>query len=344
MPTAAVVGIMPGNGSREGAGGVRGRRLGRADARRLALAELSGPSAPAAGNVVAVIVTLGPDRDVIHHVETLIGRVRRVVVVDNGSGAEAAWVLDSIAAVPSAEVIRNPANLGIARALNQGAQVASDAGADWLLTLDQDAEPADDIVGIAGRTFGAYPDRDRIAVLGSTSFEASRAGWVHAEGRGQPWIEAVNVITAGSFISLAAFREVGGFREDLFIDYVDTEFCLRARARGYRVVASRAPAMTHRIGQPTERWIGLRAVHPTNHSAFRRYYITRNRYLVWRRYWRTESRFVAKDILAAHKELVKLVLFERDRGDKLRAMAAGLRDGLRSVSGKRRSLGHEEAR
>jgi rhamnosyltransferase len=305
---------------------------------------VSGPSAPSAGNVVAVIVTLGPDRDVIHHVETLIGCVLRVVVVDNGSGAEAASVLDSTAALSSADVIRNPANLGIARALNQGAQVAVEAGADWLLTLDQDAEPTDEIVSIAGRTFDAYPDRDRIAVIGSTSFEASRAGWVREKSRGQPWVETAIVITAGSFVSMAAFRDIGGYREELFIDYVDTEFCLRARARGYRVLASRAPAMTHRIGQPTERRIGLRAVHPTNHSAFRRYYITRNRFFVWRRYWRTEPRFVAKDILAAHKELVKLVLFERDRRAKIRAMAAGLRDGLRSVSGRRARLGHDEAK
>ena len=294
--------------------------------------------------MVAVIVTLGPHRDVTHHVETLIGRVGRVVVVDNGSGAEAASVLDSIAALSSAEVIRNPTNLGIARALNQGAQVAMDAGADWLLTLDQDAEPADDIVSIAGHTFDAYPDRDRIAVIGSTSFEASHAGWVPVDRGGRPWLETAIVVTAGSFVSMAAFRDIGGFREDLFIDYVDTEFCLRARAGGHRVLASRAPAMTHRIGRPTERWIGPRAVHPTNHSAFRRYYITRNRFFVWRHYWRTEPRFVAKDILATHKELVKLVLFERDRRAKIRAMAAGLRDGLRSVTGERGRLGHDEAR
>jgi rhamnosyltransferase len=290
---------------------------------------------PSAENVVAVIVTLGPGADVVGHVRTLIGRVGRVVVVDNGSGPDAASVLDEIAALPSVKVIRNPANLGIARALNQGAEIATDSGADWLLTLDQDAEPADEIVSVAGRTFDAYPDRGHIAVIGSTSFEASRAGWVPGDGRGQPWIEAANVITAGSFVALATVRDIGGFREDLFIDYVDTEFCLRARARGYRVLASRAPAMTHRIGQPTERRIGLRAVHPTNHSAFRRYYITRNRFFVWRHYWRGESRFVAKDVLAAHKELVKLVLFEDDRAAKIRAMAAGLRDGLRSVSGRR---------
>ena len=290
---------------------------------------------PAADNVVAVIVTHQPESDVIHHVEALIGQVVRIVVIDNGSESGAAWILDSISALQSVEVIRNPVNEGIARALNQGAQAAMDVGADWLLTLDQDAAPSPDIVRIAGRTFQAYPQPHRIAVIGSTS-TADPAGSTSPASRGRPWIEAKTVITAGSLVSLAAFRAIGGFRDDLFVDYVDIEFCLRARARGFRVVASRATAMTHSIGQPTERWIGRRAVHPTNHSAVRRYYITRNRFLVWRRYCRIDPRYVAKDIIASQKELLKLLLFEQDRMGKLRAMLAGIVDGTRGVTGKRR--------
>jgi rhamnosyltransferase len=296
---------------------------------------VSGTAGPTADNTVAVIVTLRPESDVLHHVETLIGQVLRIVVIDNGSGPGAASILDSISALPSVEVIRNPINAGIARALNQGAQAAMDIGADWLLTLDQDAAPSAEIVRIAGHTFDNYPQPHLIAVIGSTSFADYLAGWPGAASRGRAWIEASDVITAGSFVSLAAFRRIGGFREDLFVDYVDTEFCLRARVRGYRVLASPTPAMTHQIGQPTERWIGRRAVHPTNHSAVRRYYITRNRFLVWRRYWRTDPRYVAKDVIASQKELLKLLLFEQNRVEKLRAMLAGIIDGTRGVTGSR---------
>ena len=301
-------------------------------------AAMGGISPPAADNVVAVIVTLRPASNVIQHVQTLAGHVMRVVVVDNGSGSSATSILDSIAALPSVEVIRNPTNLGIARALNQGGAAAMDIGADWLLTLDQDAAPTDEIVVVAGRTFERYPQSDRIAVIGSTSFEAHLAGWAAAASRGRPWIEASATITAGSFVSLAAFRSIGGFLDDLFIDQVDTEFCLRARANGYRVLASSAPAMTHQIGQPTERWIGRRVVHPTNHSAARRYYITRNRVLVWRRYWRTDPRAAAHEFIASQKELVKLLFVEKGRAEKLRAMLAGLRDGLRNIAGEKGHL------
>jgi rhamnosyltransferase len=300
---------------------------------------VSGTGGPSAENTVAVIVTLRPVSDVIHHAEALIGQVVRIVIVDNGSGPGAASILDAIAALPSVVVIRNPVNVGIGRALNQGAQAAMDSGADWLLTLDQDAAPSEEIVNVAGRTFERYPRSDRIAVIGSTSFEAYRAGWASAASRGRPWIEASATITSGSFVSLAALRDIGGFLEALFVDQVDTEYCLRARARGYRVLASVAPAMTHQIGQPTERWIGCRAVHPTNHSAVRRYYMTRNRLLVWRRYWRIDPHAAAAEIIASQKELVKLLLVEQDRAAKVRAMLAGLRDGLRGVAGEKGCLG-----
>jgi rhamnosyltransferase len=261
---------------------------------------MSNTNGPAADNSVAVVVTFQPDSHVLCHVEALIGQVERIVVVDNGSAPGVALILDSLSALASVEVIRNPVNMGIAYALNQGAQAAIDIGADWLLTLDQDAVPGPEMVRVAGYTFDAYPRRSLIAVIGSLS-AADLAGWAGAARQDRPWIEASTVITAGSFVSLAALSAIGGYRNDLFVDYVDIEFCLRARARGFRVLASRALVMTHRIGQPTLRWFGGRAVITTNHSAVRRYYITRNRFLVWRGYWRSVPRYVARDIIAASR-------------------------------------------
>jgi rhamnosyltransferase len=258
----------------------------------------------------------------------------RVIVVDNGSGPAAASTLDSIAALPSVAVIRNPENLGIARALNQGADAAADLGAEWLLTIDQDTVPGPEIVRIAADCFESYPEHDRVAVIGSASIAALPQTAGQADP-GRPWIDVKYVITAGSFVPLAVFRALGGFRDDLFVDYVDIEFCLRARSRGYRVLACRTPAMTHRVGRPTARRIGGRAVKTTNHTAVRRYYMTRNRILIWRRYWRTDTRFVVRDIVVSRIELLKVLLFERDRTRKLRAILAGTVDGVRGISGRK---------
>ena len=294
---------------------------------------------PAADNVVAVIVTLDPEAYVIQNAESLVGRVRRVVVIDNGSGQGAASILDALSLLPSVDVVRNAVNMGIGRALNQGVRAAEDDGATWLLTLDQDAAPGPDIVRIAGETFAAVSWQDRIAVIGSAS-DADLVRRGSAAGSGRLWAETSAVITAGSFVSLIAVDRIGDFREDFFVDYVDIEFCLRARARGYRVVESGVVAMTHRIGRPTARQIGPRAVTPTNHSVMRRYYITRNRFLVWRRYWRSDARFVAADAIESQKELAKLLLFEEHRPAKVRATLAGLRDGIRNVTGEKRAPRH----
>ena len=44
---------------------------------------------------------------------------------------------------------------------------------------------------------------------------------------------------------------------------------------------------------------------------------------------------MARDIVASQKELIKLLLFEEDRPAKIRAMLAGLRDGIRNVTGEK---------
>jgi rhamnosyltransferase len=142
--------------------------------------------------------------------------------------------------------------------------------------------------------------------------------------------EVACVITAGALHSVSAWRHVGGFRDDFFIDYVDIEFCFAARARGYVVAQAHAPTILHSIGQPTHRRLVFRTVSPSHHDRTRRYFMTRNRIVVWRRYLVQERRWIASDFVAGVKELIKIALFETDRAGKLRAIARGARDGMRA--------------
>lgn len=288
------------------------------------------PSRLVPSNTVAVVVTLDPSPEILANLSALLPQVRRVVVVDNGSGPSSLGVLTAASSIPVVQVLRNETNEGIARALNQGAAVAFDLGAEWLLTLDQDAAPGQEMVRVAGETFDAYSGDRPVAVIGSEAVDGERFGSAPRGRAHAAWSEVRAVITAGSFVSLAVLWGLGRYREDMFIDYVDIEFCLRARSAGYAILQSHVPSLAHRIGQPTVRQIGPRVVTPTNHSAVRRYFITRNRLWIWSRFWRREPRFVAADLLASKKELIKLLLFEDDRPAKLRAMWAGVRDGLRA--------------
>jgi len=46
------------------------------------------------------------------------------------------------------------------------------------------------------------------------------------------------VITSGSLLPLATYADIGPFREEFFIDFVDTDYCFRARKEVDKLAAS----------------------------------------------------------------------------------------------------------
>jgi rhamnosyltransferase len=256
-------------------------------------------------------------------------QVAAVVIIDNGSADAELEPILKLVEDGIADLVRNPQNLGLATALNQGVKWGQERGLAWMATFDQDTLAEPYLVAEAEAIYDVR-QTDDIAAIG--------AGWVSRPewdlGCSDPGgIELACVITSGTLHSIAIWQALSGFREDFFVDYVDTEYCLRARQHGYKVIRACRVTMGHLIGNPKSRSIYIRSVTPSNHSAIRRYYITRNRMRVWRAYWRREPGYVAFDVKAAAKELVKLVLAEDDRAAKLRAIARGIRDSMRGVSG-----------
>ena len=57
-----------------------------------------------------------------------------------------------------------------------------------------------------------------------------------------------SIITSGMLVRRSAFADVPGFREDFFVDCVDSDFCLRVRRSGRRVVRDAALVLPHSIG------------------------------------------------------------------------------------------------
>jgi rhamnosyltransferase len=279
---------------------------------------------PEASNICTIVVTFNPDVTLHTRLESLTKGVARLVVVDNGSDAKSRDTLELIAREPKAQVIYNNENLGLAHALNQGLALAHKAGLPWLLTLDQDTTPLQNMVDTLTAAYDACPFRQEVAVVGSR-FGAALEQPI---SQGAAFTEETVVITAGSLLDVDAALAVGGFREDFFIDFVDIELCLRLRRAGLRVIRSSAPTIQHEVGQPRSHRLLSREVTATHHNALRRYYMTRNRIIVWREYLGRERSFVLHDMKRFAKELVKLVFFEEGRTRKLLQLVRGLADGL----------------
>jgi rhamnosyltransferase len=295
--------------------------------------QVSAIPAPGPGSVAAVIVTFHPDPDFRDGIAALLDQVSAIVVVDNGSCPGELPAADDPTLQGRVEVIANSENRGVAAALNQGLQRARERGFGWALTLDQDSSPLPNLVTAAARAFEAHPHRERLAAIGATAVGAEDPS---ASASARTYRTMPAVITSGTLHSIPAWERLGGFREDFFIDCIDTEFCLRARARGLEVIQATEPALAHRIGLPSRKWVLGHWMLPTNHSPLRRYYVTRNRISFWKTYARTDGRFVLQDMRQCLREWIGIAFAESDRAAKLRAILAGVRDAALGRYGARR--------
>ncbi len=283
--------------------------------------------------VCAAVVTYHPDGRVVDLLSAVARQVHEVIVVDNGSTTGETVHIRGWAQSAGATFIANEVNLGSATALNQAARAAISAGHGWLLALDQDMSIRADLVVQLRAAMAADTKPDDVAIVAPQT--------EHQRDRRCSESEVVRrrtVITAGSLISLDAWQAVGGFRDEFFIDMVDTDFALRLGRRGYVVALACRAEIEHQIGRPrTQRILG-RTVETSNHPASRRYYISRNRILVWREHWRFAPGWVLFDVYGQLRDTVVMALTETDRRRKLRATMRGLTDGLRGRLGPQASL------
>ncbi|HEX8530566.1 MAG TPA: glycosyltransferase family 2 protein [Cytophagales bacterium] len=264
--------------------------------------------------VAAVVVLYRPDAGVADLLASYANAVGRLYVVDNSETPDEA-VLQGIAErFPGARLVRNRANLGIARALNIGAEAAQAEGFAWLLTMDQDSRAAADMVPrLLAYATGHNPD-GRTGIVAPWYLDQNTT---EPPAQGPDWQEVPSVITSGNLLSLAAYRQVGPFDDKLFIDYVDHEYCLRLRKNGFRIVQVFAARLHHRQGNIQSRKVLNHHVFFSNHSATRRYYMTRNRLYVLQAYGHLFPEFRRLEIPAILKEFVKIVFFEGDKVAKL---------------------------
>lgn len=206
--------------------------------------------------IAATIVVYRPEPDLLLAlVRAIASDVERIFLYLNGPvSAPFAAECEAAAAPACLERLGDGANVGLGRAYNEAADAARNAGYDLLLLFDDDSTPAP---GMPGRLAAAF-DRagDRIALVGPRPHTVDTAGGyklppaIPNPAPLPPDLRDLSfLISSGSLIDLAAFAEIGPFREDFFIDGIDIEWCFRARSRGFRTVMAMDEEMPHRLGR-----------------------------------------------------------------------------------------------
>ncbi|MGH8208375.1 MAG: glycosyltransferase family 2 protein [Steroidobacteraceae bacterium] len=295
-------------------------------------------SAPAIerSDICAVVVTYFPKVGCADNLAALAPQVGKLVIVDNGSSTESLAPVEAAAQSLGASIIRLGNNLGIATALNTGLGFAREHGFRWFATLDQDSQPTPRMIEAMVRAFESYPRPETLAIVTPCHVDRRLGFTVRkrgSEAAGEGWRIISSTMSSGNLLHVGIATAVGGFDDSLFIDYVDHELCLRLRRHGYRILEATRATLLHSLGSMERRRFIFKRVTITNHPVLRRYYISRNRLIVWRRYWRQEPVWVIRDIRHFVSETVCVVLYEKQVRAKFQMIMRGLRDGLRNIRG-----------
>ena len=286
-------------------------------------------------NVCAVVVTYFPDSGFPERLRRISEQAEKVILVDNCTTGEACSAIDiALHGKPNIELIKNSENLGVATALNQGVKKAFEYGFLWIVTFDQDSVPQPNMVEKMLETWETYPELQKLMVAGpQTIFPNCSPISAIMEGD-KTWEEVAHVITSGSLISKKAFESVGYFLDSLFIDYVDIEYCLRLRNRGYRIIQVRDSILLHDIGKISEHHILGRNVRTTHHDPIRRYYQFRNSLLLHKVYKKIQAEWYRCNRMILFKIICLILLYENRKSRKIVQIMKGILHGLLGRAGR----------
>ncbi|MEI7904153.1 MAG: glycosyltransferase family 2 protein [Candidatus Firestonebacteria bacterium] len=277
--------------------------------------------------IAGVVVLYNPAEETAGNINSYAGQVDVLFAIDNSDNADNE-IIEKIKKLNNVVYIKNDGNEGIAKALNIASKRAIDAGADYLVTMDQDDSLP-----------GGYVLRLLECFKEKTSENAGIIAPYHKIKKNQypetgACLEVVSVMMSGNILKLSAYQKTGLFNEDLFIDYVDHEYCLRLALKGYKIIQAGSVVLNHKIGRITRQRFFFRFIHTTNHPPIRRYYTTRNRLYICAKFGAKFPEFCTKDKKEFIIELFKVFCFERQKISKLKMMLRGYRDFKEGKFGK----------
>jgi hypothetical protein len=237
--------------------------------------------------VVTVILNTNRCRDTLEALASLSQNDyanQQVIVLDNASTDGSAQVV--CAQFPAVEVIELKHNLGYAGNNNVGIQAAFEGGADWILVLNEDTVLAKDCLSQLVAVGESDP---HTGIVGPMVYHHNEPQVIQSAGgkigrNWQAWHLGQNEPDQGQYstphevdwvsgcaimLRRAVIDQVGALDERFFYYFEETEWCLRARKAGWRVMHVPGAKIWHKGVQ--------RNYQPGPNVT---YYSTRNRFLM----------------------------------------------------------------
>jgi GT2 family glycosyltransferase len=295
--------------------------------------------------VTALIVTYNRKELLMRCLDAVAGQSvspDRILIVDNASTdgtcemlRERGWL-----SRPDVEFLGLLENTGGAGGFSAGLRHAVDTGSDWTWMMDDDATPHRDalehLLELERSPGNIYAS---LAVSGTSLAwplvgEHARPNEILYEAAQLPAVLDVRCVPfLGILVSSQLVARIGVPDAAFFIASDDTDYCLRAKRQGAKIVLVSSSRVEH---PPSERYylrLPGRSLYALRLSPWKRYYDVRNRLFLGRNHSGWSSYF--STVPGALLRLVATLWHERDRKRQIWAFVAGITDGVLHRKGRR---------
>ena len=305
---------------------------------------------------VAAYITAYEDIDAVKRCVNAIQKqsypIEKIYIIDNSYNL----LNERIDNQTNLIIEHHPENIGIAQGLNISISWAISNNYDFLWTFDQDSEPVSNALNSLIKTYEKLKDRnlnpgiiaclpiDRATgcILNGLKFNQYKFSEITPDLQFNDYYECDIAITSGSLVILEAAKNVFSINEDLFIDAVDWDFCLKLKKCGYTIYIDKNSILNHQYGNSYKIKTPFynRELTISNYSPLRYYYICRNHTFIETRYALINEQLtlsVIHRILILIKKIIKIILYDKNnRVLKIFACLRGTYDGFTGKLGKYR--------
>ncbi|MBQ7240896.1 MAG: glycosyltransferase family 2 protein [Bacilli bacterium] len=273
--------------------------------------------------LAAIVVFYNPSDNNIKQLDKYSKSVDKIYVVDNSDDE-----IKRIKSNEKIEYIKLNKNKGIAFALNEGAKHAIKDKFKYLLTMDQDSKITSNIIDDM-KDYIINNDMKDVGLISPYQDIDSKDDIKNGDVE-----DMIEVMTSGNIINLDAYEKIGGFKDWLFIDCVDTDYCMNLHKNGYKVLRLNNVIMKHELGNLVVHKLFGKEYPCYNHNPIRRYYIVRNNLYINDMYKDLYPEYCAWLLRVQKGQVKRIIAFEKNKFKKLRMMYKGYKDHKKGIKGK----------
>lgn len=300
--------------------------------------------------VCAGIVLYNPEIELLEkNITAIENQVACIYLYDNGSG-NSSEISEMLKRHDNIFYDYNSDNKGIAYGLNRILDFADSHGYEWFLSMDQDSVCSSNMI----EEYSKYADDPKNGLIspfilnnGKRTLESYKSMKLSE----YDYLVPTDCITSACLSRVSSVKEVGGFTDELFIDFVDIDLNCRISLAGYNIVRANKAYLVQRMGEAKKVPVLAKLYKLTKFEIFRKtqivavysnmrlYHYARNSYVIHKKYSNAGYKATPFVVCLIFCYYTLTYPLSRNRIEMWKSMRKGFKDGKKMYISMNKSHG-----